>query len=318
MLKRVLAIVALISAAAACGGGTGVTTPVATATATPLPSRNANSSPTPNPTLSPVPQTQSSFALVLSQFNFSTCSADQGQSIFIYAAGSAALSQRITAPCALGQPAYDQNGALWGVAAYGINPDGTSAGTFAPPGTLLAFDLSGKVYVEDPSTIALDVYPSSSSTTMIRQIILPKAAVQASVDSTGNTYVATTAGVYEYAPTASGNAAPVASNLGAEGAVATDGSGNVYAFYTSNATIGIWQAGTFGSNAPQRLIVPPLAPFSQTQAFGFGVDHVGDIYVLGGGAFDEGGPVYYVPAGSSSVAQLPASDIQQYIAVPLH
>lgn len=155
---------------------------------------------------------------------------------------------------------------------------------------------------------------------MTRQINLSNFAVSAAVDASGNTYVATNTGVgvYEYAATASGNATPIASNLDAGGSVATDGAGNVYAFYNANqttlSTIGVWQAGAFGSNPPQRTISMPLQ--TSGTAFRFGVDRFGDIYDLAGGAFGLDGPVYYVPAGSTSYAVLTAGNGQGYIAVP--
>ena len=157
---------------------------------------------------------------------------------------------------------------------------------------------------------------------MTRQINLSNPALSAAVDALGNTYLeTTTVGVYEYVATANGNATPIASNLIASGPVATDGAGNVYAFYnnqqTTLSTVGVWQAGAFGSNAPQRTISFPPPEFGPAIApFGFGVDRFGDIYVLSGGSFGLSGPVYYVPAGSTSYAVLPAGNGQQYIAVP--
>jgi len=211
---------------------------------------------------------------------------------FYLCSGSAALSQRITAPCALGQPAYDQNGALWGVAAYGIILT-VQVRDICTAGYIAGIRPQWKVYVEDPSTIALDVYPSSSSTTMIRQIILPKAAVQASVDSTGNR-TSRQLRAFTNTPNGKRNAAPVASNLGAEGQLRPT------VPETSTHSTRATQQSAFGK--PGRLIEcaaeidrTAASTIFANSAFGLVSIHVGDIYVLGGGAFDEGGPVYYVP-----------------------
>ena len=243
---------------------------------------------------------------------FSFCDA-----VGVYAgtpATAAALARQYILPPGGGHPRFDNNGVLWGVSPVGIKPDGTSAGRFALPGTLLVFDVSGNAYVADPTTNAVDVY---SGNTLVRQINVTAAPVGAAVDPAGDVYVAFASGAAEYGPTGSGSISPIAVNASAGGAVATDGTGTVYALY--NGAVGVWSAGTFNS-APARTLLSPYAPASGYAGFfDVGVDPAGDVY---GGVLPASGyayPVVYFQANSSTFSPLTQlqNDGTSYFAVPL-
>ena len=219
-------------------------------------------------------------------------------------------------------PRFDPNGTLWGYYSFGINPDGTSAGKFAPSGTLLAFDFAGKAYVADPSTNAIDVY---SGSTLVRQINLPAPPAAVQVDPSGNVYVAlatvyTIPGggfeqVLEYGPSGSGSISPVAI-LPGDNLPAFDSAGNEYV-----AGAYVYAPGTFGTKAPARVLsYPPLLGMEAGVSWvteDFGVDASGDIYALAATVLVQPGlppqaltvATFYAAAGSTVFTMLVSSQI---------
>lgn len=146
----------------------------------------------------------------------------------------------------------------------------------------------------------------------------------AAVDLFGNIYVSLSngSGVYEYGPSGNGNIQPITGNTSALGPPATDGAGNVYAIDgTLTSTLGVWQAGTFGLNAPGRTVTAQGA-FTLGD---IGVDPAGDAYSAGGVIYEQIDHGYvpfplgvlYAAAGSSTFSQLPVGTNWQAIAVPL-
>lgn len=146
-------------------------------------------------------------------------------------------------------PHFDQNGVLW-VAAQGINPDGTSAGTLTLPGTLLAFDLAGKAYVTTQGTQTLSVY---SGNTLVRQLNFTSAPTAVVVDPSGNVFVSFgNVGLYEYGPTGTGSVTPIGYDAHASAPFGLDSSGTLYA--TTSLGVGVWPAGSYGVSSPVRTI----------------------------------------------------------------
>lgn len=228
----------------------------------------------------------------------------------VYATGASTPARHYILLCA-GHPRLDPNDTLWGIAPIGINPDGTSAGAFEPPGTLLTFDTSGKAYVADHATNAVDVY---SGSTLLRQINLTAAPTGAAVDPVGNVYIGVGgSGINEYPSSETGNVSPIAFNATANGVPATDGAGNVYALYGS--TLGIWPSGNFSSNPPLRTLSLSFNAYGSLADFG--VDPAGDIYAVPPAPFDDSAAIYYASAGSSAFAQLPGSSTANFVALPI-
>jgi hypothetical protein len=318
-VKLVWPVVALLALAIA--GCTGSSTPVLS-----LPA------PTPVPTLPGV----ASIGYAAEILNVGSIGVEPSISINEYALGSTTSLQSFSQTGGA-RIRFDPSGTLWfdeGGQFAGFRPDGSVAGTICcGAGALLSFDLSGNLYTQGSSAITdtdgstypalnVDLVGLGGAFELERSIAMTGFPCSAVADRLGNAYVTTCEtsrngplynSVMMYGPASNGLAVPLFTSTVANGPVAIDPSGNVYAAVTGG--VGVW-TGSFTSGAPTRTI---SVGYNIT-VFDLAADRNSNLYVVGRAAAATASTpttLLFVPNGATTTATALQTGLIEYVAAPI-
>jgi hypothetical protein len=190
----------------------------------------------------------------------------------------------------------------------------TPTPTASPTPIPTASPTQALLYVANESLSDVTVYPAGSNGINVA----PIATIYGNntglgetwgiaLDSSGNIYVSSTAGITEYAAGSSGNVAPIATifgnntGLGAQ-YIALDSSRNIYATNGTYSTIAEYAAGSNGNVAPIATISGNNTGLNDPQ--GIALDSSGNIYVVNRGNGNVSSITVYAAGSNGNVAPI--------------
>jgi hypothetical protein len=165
---------------------------------------------------------------------------------------------------------------------------GSTAPTAEIPGTLVALDGAGNIYVLSPSGSCIVEYPAASAAGAAARFLPvgPGTKISAvkdmAVTTAGQIYISDGKGIAVFDPTATGDADPTRYIVPAgiiPGLIAVDSSDNLYVQNTADSSVAIFGSTATGLAVPSRTITGQLTTGSHI-TLGMATDSTGNLYVL--------------------------------------